>query len=602
MGVPQSPSFAEVVRQSADIVRLIAEYVPLKPAGARHKGLCPFHQEKTPSFSVDPRQQMFFCFGCHKGGDVFTFVMEYEKLGFREAVELVARKCGIPVPETAAPGSGLKRRVIEMNRAAQEHWAKVLADPERGRPARAYLERRGVTSATVSRLGLGYAQDSWDSLLTHLRGRGFRPSEIVTAGLAAPRKERDGHYDRFRHRLMFPIRDAGGRPVAFGGRTLGDAEAKYVNSPETPAYVKGEHLYGLDLAAESIRRQGHAVVVEGYLDLAAVLQAGIENVVASLGTALTAAQARLLSRYTQTVVMSFDGDSAGTAATIRSIDLLLERDFNLRVLELPPGKDPDDVIRSEGPESYARRLAAAPGFIEHLIRSEASKRDLSRPAEQAAAIDTVLPRLARMPNPFERAAWAAKMADALRVEDSLLLQELKAAVRAAKPAIRSAPVPPAADAREAEKSLVSALLRNPRGASIARERLDAEEVRGLRIAPIVEALRELGDAGRPTDVSSVFGALGTQEDRDLLSRIAARDDPEPEDAHIEACLRALRRDRLVKEGRELQREIETTEDPAVLDALLRRKQQLGRQIDDLSHAAPETVPAVGGVGAIGEGR
>ncbi len=580
MGVTTSRDFVDAVRGAGDITRLVSDYVPLKPAGTRLKGLCPFHQEKTPSFSVDPSRQLFYCFGCNTGGDIFKFVMLYEKLDFPQAVEFLAKRWGVPIPARQRRGDDRRDRLLELNRAAEAFFRSNLSHAERGRPARDYLARRGIGAATSERLGLGYAPNAWEALRTHLLATRFKPEDLVAGGLAAPRKD-GGQYDRFRHRLMFPIRDAGGRTVAFGGRALGDDEPKYVNSPETPAYVKGEHLYGLDLAREEIRRAGQAVVVEGYLDLAALLQAGVGNAVASLGTAFTPAQARLLSRYTGRVVISYDGDSAGATATVRSIDLLLENGFQVRAVEVPEGMDPDDFIRKEGAEAYGRLVAAAPSYLEYLVRRETVSRDLGRVEEKVAALNAVLPRLTKMQSQVERASWAAILADAFRIDDELVLQELRTALRAARPAVRQK-VAPKAVPREVETRLVSILLGSREGRDRAHEHLEPADLEGTRVAGIVDMILRLSREGREVDYGSVFTLLDAEEDRELLTRIAFQEGPEIRDDDLDGCVRTLRRERLQRERRELQREIERAADTAMLDSLLLRKQRLGRQIDALS--------------------
>lgn len=574
-----SKDLVEAVRGAGDIVRLVSEYVPLKPSGGRMKGLCPFHQEKTPSFSVDPKNQLFYCFGCHTGGDLFKFVMLYEKVDFRQAVETLATRFGVRLPSISSAGEAPLQRLLQMNEAASTFYKARLGDG--GQRAREYLHGRGIHPETAVRLGLGYAPQAWESLRSHLLTKGFKPEEMVTGGLSLPRKEGRGEYDRFRDRLMFPIRDANGRTVAFGGRSLDGSEPKYLNSPETPAYVKGSHLYGLDLAREAIRREGCAVVVEGYLDLAAVVQAGFHHAVASLGTAFTPEQARLLARFTDVVVVSYDGDSAGVTAAVRTLDLLLEKGFRVRVAELPSGVDPDDLIRKGGPEAYAERLREAPGYLEFLLHREARERDLSRIEEKVAAINHLLPRLSRFPSAIERAAWAGRIADQLQIEDELVLQELRAALRGARGRIRQR-APLQEPLRQAEALLVSRLLRPEAGTDLASLGLEPADLEGTRVAGIVETILRFHREGKPADYARVFDALEGEEDKQLLTRIAFQDDREGQDGNLTDCMQVLRRDRLLRERRRLQREIELSTNPAGIDALLLRKQQLGRQIDSLS--------------------
>jgi DNA primase len=575
-----SDDFIEAVRSAGDIVRLISEYVPLKQSGARYKGLCPFHQEKTPSFSVDPNTQLFYCFGCNTGGDAFKFVMLYEKVGFRESAEMLARRWGVPIP-TRSPQDRQRNRLVEMNRAAETFYQERLADTVAGKRARGYLEKRGIGEETVNSLGIGYAPDSWEALRSHLLSKRFRPEEMLTGGLVLSRKDGRGEYDRFRDRLVFPIRDAGGRTLAFGGRTLGTAEPKYVNSPETPSYVKGNHLYGMDLAREAIRREGFAIVVEGYLDLAALLQAGFPNAVASLGTAFTPAQAQLLARYTDKVVVSYDGDAAGAAATKRSLDLLLGRGFQVRVADLPEGMDPDDFIGKEGSEEYGRRVRHAPGYLEFLIQREVGSREVNRTEELVAAVNAVLPHLARLPSAVERASWAAYMADALGVDDELVLQDLRTALRDGRPQMRQRATEPDA-VREIEARLVSLLLSVEGASDRAGEELEPKDLEGTRVERIVRTILRLAGEGTGVDYPELFKALEQEEDRDLLTRIAFREEPEGELDEVDDCLRSLRRQRLMRERRALQREIERTADSDSLNSLLVRTQQLARQIDALS--------------------
>jgi DNA primase len=575
--------FVESVRSAGDIVQLVSDYVPLKPAGTRLKGLCPFHEEKTPSFSVDPSRQLFYCFGCQTGGDLFKFVMLYEKVAFPEALEILAKRFGVAIPRKRTGPEDPLERLLRMNNVAAAFYRARLAE-EAGAGCRAYLARRRIDAATAERLGLGWAPESWDALRRHLLDQRFRAEEGVAGGLLLERRSGSGQYDRFRNRLIFPIRDLGGRTVAFGGRALVEGEPKYINSPETPAYTKCEHLYGLDLAKEAIRREGFAIVVEGYLDLAALVQAGLHHVVASLGTAFTEAQARLLARFTTRVAFSYDGDAAGSAATARSLDLLLARGFEVRVVALDPGQDPDDFIGRHGGEAYATRVREAPDYLEFLIRREAASRDLGRPGEQAAAVAAVLPHLARLRTAVERSAWAARLADALRIEDQWVLQELRSAVREARTGIRQVPVRARrAGPRLAERQLVLRLLQSAE----ERERLAAtpalEELEGLAVLPIVRAIVELGAAGKAVDFPIVLDALADDADRDLLTRIAFGEEPESGPS-VDDCLAALRRQRLARDQRRACRELGDLQQSGARpdDTELMRLQELARQRDALS--------------------
>jgi DNA primase len=586
LGGPFPQHFIDAVRDAADIVQVISDYVPLKRAGARLKGLCPFHQEKTPSFSVDPNAQLFYCFGCQTGGDAFKFIQLYEKADFGEAVKILAQRFGVPVPAERERKRGPEERLLRMMKEADEFYRSRLRDESTGRRCREYLEKRGIGAETIEKLGLGYAPDSWEALRGHLLSKRFRPEEMQKGGLVLLRKSGQGHYDRFRDRLIFPIRNLSGRTVAFGGRALGDAEPKYINSPETPVYVKGNLLYGLDLAKKAIRREQRAIVVEGYLDLAAVLQAGFENVVASLGTAFTQAQARLLARYAGKVAVSYDGDTAGAAATVRSLDLLLEKGLDVRVVELPADSDPDDFIKEKGAEAYGRLLDDAPEYLQFLVRRELRTRDIDRIDGKIAAANAVLPHVAKLGNAIERASWAGRLADALHIEDDLILQELRAATKVAQTAIRQKPESPSV-LREAEARMVSLLLRSEEDRLLMAGGIEWEDLAGTEVVSIIETILRLTKEGKQVDYPEVLSALEGESDRDLLTQIAFREEPE-EGPSVEDCLWACRRQRLAREGREVTREIGAIQsgkvrpaDVADVDERLMHLQKLAKQRDAL---------------------
>ena len=586
MAVPLTKDFVAAVRNAGDIVRLVSDYVPLKPGGSRLKGLCPFHQEKTPSFSVDPQMQLFYCFGCQAGGDAFKFVMLYEKLDFPESVEFLAKRWGVPLPKASArPEDDARARLLLMNEAAAGFFRSQWSDPSRGKLARDYISKRGVSDAVADRFGLGYAPDSWDALLNVLGSRGFTAAELQTAGLAIPRKDGSGQYDRFRHRVIFPIRDVSGRVIAFGGRALGDPEPKYLNSPETPAYVKGENLYGLDVAREAIRREGFAILVEGYLDLIALHQAGFENAVASLGTALTPSQVKLLARYSERVVVSYDGDAAGINAAAKSLDLFLERGFDVRVAEVPAGKDPDDFLKEQGTAAYDAIVRQAPSYLDFLVKRELRGRDLNLPEEKVAAINAILPKLARLESAVERAAWAGRLADALRIDDDLVMQELRSALRAAKPGIRHR-----AGVQEPTKDVEAWLVRLVLGSDEAREHarevLEPTDLAGTRVGTIIKTILDLDEAGLPVQGPLVIDALEDEADRELLTRISFRDEAPGGAAEVDGCLVTLRKTRLKKEHRDESRELDALSRDDQNQRLL-KLMKLGQEMDaphrDVTH-------------------
>ncbi|MBT5928397.1 MAG: DNA primase, partial [Verrucomicrobia bacterium] len=349
------PELVEQIRQASDIVEIISSYVPLKRAGATFKALCPFHNEKTPSFNVNPQRQTFHCFGCHKGGDVFTFVREYESLSFAEAAERLADRARIPLELTKDPRAAEKAEtrtlLLKIHDELTHHWHTLLLNDSQGEPGRAYLNQRGVSEEAIKKFQLGYAPLSWDGTLRWSRSRKHDSKLLEEAGLVIRKEEGNDYYDRFRGRLMFPINDVQGRPIGFSGRVIeGDTSkgAKYVNSPETLLFKKGQVIYGLDKAKRAMLDAKSAVICEGQLDLIACHMAGIENVVAPQGTALTLQHARLVKRYADEIVLCFDSDKAGTDAALRSMDDLIASGLNLRVASVPAPHDPDSFIREQG--------------------------------------------------------------------------------------------------------------------------------------------------------------------------------------------------------------------------------------------------------------
>jgi len=366
-GPRASDDWIERVRAASDIVEVIGQTVALKRTGRNLVGLCPFHQEKTGSFSVNPERQFYHCFGCRAGGDVFRFVQETEKVGFLEAVEILSRRAGIPVPERREAGdSGARGRLHEAREAAAAAYEQWLGDPGRGAAARAYLEGRGLARETQRAFRLGLAPEGWENLVQRLRGR-VTDEVLVQAGLAARRETgRGGLYDRFRDRLMVPLVAPGGQVVGFGARALAAGDnPKYLNSPETPVYHKGSFLFALGAARRRTERDGEMIVVEGYFDAIALHQAGLANTVATSGTALTADQARLLKRVVPRVVLTYDGDAAGQEAMVRSLGVLLAEGLDVAVADLPTGEDPDTLVQRGGLEAWqaVRARAADPPVI-----------------------------------------------------------------------------------------------------------------------------------------------------------------------------------------------------------------------------------------------
>ena len=594
----EAGSFADKVKQQADIVRVIGEYVSLRKSGQNFVGLCPFHSEKSPSFAVHPVKQIYHCFGCGVGGDVFKFVMEVEKLAFLDAVRVVAEKCGIPVPQARerSPEERHKNQqraaLVEMHREAATFFARHLMTTAEGKAARAYLQDRGLNDEAITRFGLGFSPSGGDALLRALKQK--YPEKLMEVSGLVSRDASGRPYDRFRRRIMFPIANESGKIVAFGGRSLGDDMPKYLNSPETPIYSKSAVLYHLDRAKEPIRRGGFVVLVEGYMDTIAVARAGAENVVASCGTSLTEAQVKLMARFTKKIVVNYDPDNAGQSATERSLALLLEQDFDTRVLALPSldGKpaDPDTYIQKKGAAEYRKLLDNAPPFLDYLI-SRARQMDLSTAQGKLAAVNFLMPHVQRIANPLLRSEWATRISQQLRVEEPVLREALRKAAAERRGEVKTKPELIARSARPAERRLVQMLIEADEFRQrLAQEIMQEELHKGLETERVFAALLPIcAEGGRP-DAATLATTLD-ERDRRLLFDIAFEPSAPPDWDEAESCLGVQRRKLAEVELTAVQKEIEahsarTSEKSAAasapnrLNELLARKQELRKRLGE----------------------
>ena len=580
----EAGSFADRVKQQADIVRVIGEYVRLKKSGQNFTGLCPFHGEKTPSFAVHPVKQIFHCFGCGKGGDVFTFVMEMEKCQFPEAVRVVAEKCGIAVPRpkerTPEERKENQQRAaqLEMHKEAQSFFVRQLETTAEGKAARAYLEDRGLDKPTIAQFGIGYAPSGGDTLLRLLRPK-YAEKLLAESGLVS--RDQSGRlFDRFRRRITFPIANESGKIVAFGCRALGDDQPKYLNSPETPIYSKSNVLYHLDRAKDAIRRQDFAVLVEGYLDAIAVARAGISNVVASCGTSLAEPQIKLLGRFTKRLIVNYDPDAAGQAAAERSISLLLEQDFEVRVLALPPigdkKADPDLFIREKGSEAYIQALKNSPPYVDYLI-GRARQMDLTTAEGKLRALNFLLPYLQKIPNRLLRSEWATRISQQLRVDEPVLRAALSKAAAERRSAVKLSPELVGKPAKPIERRLIRMLVEAEGFRRRLAERLEqARLYQGLETEKIFAALIAAGLSDEPGSATEI-GASLEERDRRLYFEILFEEAQEGTWEEAESCLEALRERQIERELATVQREIETNPSGPALRELLARKQELLRR-------------------------
>ncbi|MCI0410605.1 MAG: DNA primase [Acidobacteria bacterium] len=576
--------FLEKVRASLDIREIVAGYLPLKKVGSRYRGLCPFHTEKTPSFHVDAGKQLFYCFGCGTGGDAFKFLMLYEKVDFPEALRLLARRYGIPLPERVHHASSERQALLRVQQAAVAYFRKVLLETGEGKAGREYLKRRGLKTETEEAFSIGFAPDRWDGLKAALLGQGFPETQLLNAGLLLKKEETGRTFDRFRSRLIFPIRNLSGECVGFGGRIVAAGEPKYLNSPETPLFRKGEVLYGLDGTAGAIRKLDRAILVEGYMDFLSLHQTGVEGLAATLGTGFTPSHARLLARFTRRVVVNFDPDSAGQAATRRSLDILLESGFEVRVLQLPGGKDPDKFVREEGPKRYRDLLENAPTYLEYLARESAEHVDLASPAGKIQALNLVLPYVARLESAVERSEQVKLLSEVFRIQDGIVLQELKSAVAARRTNLRSVSFSGPADTlRGPAARLLKLFIELPEARQALGPSLGDEDLAGSEVERIWRVAKDMAGEGEMS-----YGRLGSRlsnpTDQDLLLRLASMPGPVANLCEAEDCVRRLREGRLARRLQELQEKLETAADGASVDDLLRQKMDLRREIHALRSA------------------
>lgn len=418
-------SAKEELKRTIDIVELVGQFVQLKRTGQNFLGLCPFHAEKTPSFTVSPSKQMFHCFGCRKGGDIFAFWMEYHKTSFSEALRDLSERYGVPLPSALSDPSERgdwteKRSLQKVNEKACVYFHRVLVESPKGKPARDYLKRRGITQEVISRFKLGYAPDEWDGLCSALKGEDLRLAS--KAGLVIPRGT-GGHYDRFRSRVMYPIFDVRGRVLGFGGRVLDDSLPKYLNTPESPLFHKGRVLYGLHASQEAIRQSGRAVFVEGYMDLLALQRHGFSAVVATLGTALSREHVRMIKGYAKEAVVVFDSDSAGKVAASRSLPCFLEEGFPAKVLLLPENEDPDTFVNKNGLESFLNLLEGAVPLFDFFVDSKFLEAGGSIEG-QVTVLREILPLLQGLGSPTQRAFYVRRLAERMGVPESSVLSEM----------------------------------------------------------------------------------------------------------------------------------------------------------------------------------
>ena len=563
----------DIIRQvidRSDIVTVISRYTTLKKTGSNFKALCPFHNEKTSSFVVNPDKQIFHCFGCGVGGNVVSFVMRQERLEFPEAVRFLAELVGISIIEqdqaVVSPSKKLKEEIYRINRFALDffHQTLLTSRQEEVRAARDYLKARGVDLETVKRFELGFAPDEWEALIGVLKNKGITLELMHQAGLIVAR-EKGGYYDRFRGRIIFPIFDINSHPVAFGARALNDAEgAKYINSPETPAYTKGRHLFGLNLTKKSVGEQDHIVIVEGYMDMIMPLTHGIENIAASLGTALTVDQIRLIRRYTSNVVMLFDTDPAGQSAIIRSLDLLIDEGMNVKVVTLEETQDPDSFIRQYGLERFVERLAQAVSLFDYKLNWLTTQYGTQTVEGKSQICQQMLATIGHYKDEVIKYELSRQLAARLNLPETVVFKQSKqlsapkgqVSQEAKEPVVSQDYKTPAV-----ETMLLSLFLKDPIWVTRARAFIGPQDFSVGIMRGIIEVIWQLSQEHQEWSVNDLLMRMEDVSIHNLLTKLSNQEDAKFGQTQqvFEDCIGCIQKERLKKQKQVLMNQIKEAE-------------------------------------------
>ena len=576
----------EEIRSRNDILDTISANVLLKRSGQNYKGLCPFHSEKTPSFTVSPEKQIYHCFGCGAGGNIFKFIMEMEDLPFLDVVKKLALKCGVTLPvfklSQINAKSNERDNLLNINQKAQSYFIRSFIG-EGGEPAREYLNSRGFNNEKLlTEYGIGWAAPGWTDTLRHLQNQEkFSKNDLSRAGLIKQKEGADENnfYDRFRGRIMFPLQDIHGNLVAFAGRIIDKSEPKYLNSPETPLYVKGRHLFGFNRAKEAIRKQNKALIVEGYFDQMRAHQNGIRNTVATCGTALTLEQSNLLKNHTKRVTLIFDSDSAGQTATKKGVEVLLKQGMSIEVLSLPSGHDPDSFIHQFGPEKFLEKLKNARPFVETYIDNVIADGDLTTPTGKVAVVNQVLPILMKIKNTIERTEWVSILTDRAKVEDQALLNELKMAVQQDKTIVneplRKGDYP---NKQNAELYLVHLMFSDKELALKIKEQVKIEDFTNPNLRLIVELCYRLLAEDYELRIDVVMDQIDEPKIRSLLSEIGVTtilfDNPKQT---VRDCVSEINKKTNAQQVEELKKQ----RNNALVAGEFERSQKIQKKLEDL---------------------
>lgn len=571
-GIPEA--IVDEIRQRTDLISLVGEYLTLEKRGKNMVGLCPFHSEKTPSFTISPEKQLFHCFGCSASGNVFSFIMKMDNLTFTEAARSLAKRTGIKIPELSTPPGKkdvLREQIYKLNRLAAHFFAYCLKEAPAGKDALKYLQERGIYHDVSEVFMLGYAPRGWDNFTRYACGKGYSPELLLQAGLVSAR-DGGGVYDRFRHRITFPIFHVNGKVVGFGGRTLDEGEKagpKYLNSPETPVFQKGAVLYGLHLARDQMRLDNLAVVVEGYTDVIAAHQAGLKNVVASQGTALTSVQGRLLRSQAETVVIAYDADSAGEAATWRGLKILRDAGCMVRVAELPAGSDPDSLIREKGAAQFLKLIGNAAPLVEYQL-SKIKERSKTAPDEgRLRYMAEALALLQQVANLVERDFYLKKVAEEIGVSEEALRGELKKSGKKGNHVNNLVVKDQTNNINQirvsaAEKLLLSLIIQQKETVALTREELTAEDFEHPVVRQIMEEIWKIEGTGAALSGEGLIDHFSDPQAHMLIA--AASTDPSLQNLPWETmermagdCVAKIKENKLERRRREVHEKLKAME-------------------------------------------
>ena len=572
------------IRDRTDIVAVISEHVVLKKSGKNFKGLCPFHSEKTPSFSVSPEKRIYHCFGCGTGGNVFKFLMEIQNISFPDAIKHLAERTGIPLPRNASghhPDPKQKERdaLRKLNESATRYFQSLLKNPEGGLNARNYLSSRHFDSGILDKYRIGWSAPTWRGLLNYVQQKSSVTMErLVQSGLVIQKEDGSNVYDRFRGRVIFPIKDLHGNIIGFGGRAIAEEDQpKYLNSSETLLYQKGETLFGIDQAKHAIRRENQVILVEGYFDQMRAVQHGIDHVVATCGTALTAKQAGILRNHAETAILVFDSDPAGRSAAGKGFDILLEHGLNVKIVVLPEGQDPDSFIHEQGTEKFLEKIRCAKPFIESYIDALVQETPGKTPADRVKMANQILPLLAKSQNNVERTAWLEKFTDITGVDDLAFLKELKKAFSQNQTRLAETEND-SVSLLNLEKHLVQLILSDKETACAILQELDPEEFSDPALRTIAQTCRQKIDAGEDLRLDQLLDQTEDPGIKNILSRLGLEplefDTPE---RTINECVRKFKNIRLKSKIKDLKLQRLNAANAGQVE----RSQELGAQLNEI---------------------